>query len=223
MKGRLSTQSTAARHLLIMALLATPVQANDMVNLMRGMFTGLALLGQASNASGLSGGYPGLWGAPLGTNPWASPWAPSPATPWGMSSMGYPLGSMPMQGAPTGGVPWAGIPWANAQMPGYADWFNRQQQNRSGPYSHLMRLLQGSWETHSGGLLLIKGNLARLYVSRDRYQDLEITADQHYVWMRPAGQVQAPDRYEHRIFDRRVILRDRNGKMLILRRHQAQN
>lgn len=177
-----------------------------MANLMRGMFTGLALLGQASNTPGLGYGYPGLWGSPLGGSPWASPWS-------------APMGPMPWAGQSSGGVPWSGVPWANSQLPGYSDWTSRQNYNRNGPYAHLMRILQGSWETHSGGLLLVKGNLARLYLSRDRYQDLEITADQHYVWMRPAGTRQRPDRYEHRIFDRRVILRDENERVLILRRY----
>jgi hypothetical protein len=186
---------------MLLNLLIPVAQANEMANLMRGMFTGLALLGQASNASGLGYGYPGTWGGyyPPGTAPLGGPgtWA----------------------APPLGGVPWNGVPWANAQLPGYSDWATRQQYNRSGPYSHLMRILQGSWEIHSGGLLLVKGNLARLYLSRDRHQDLEIRADKHYVWMRPAGTRQTPDRYEHRIFDRRVILRDEDDRVLVLRRH----
>jgi hypothetical protein len=41
--------------------------------------------------------------------------------------------------------------------------------------------------------------------------------------MRPAGTRQTPDRYEHRIFDRRIILRDRNKQVLVLRRYRPDN
>jgi|GEM_PF-1318009 len=208
-----TTQSRFRQHacgvLILLTLLNPAAQANEMANLMRGMFTGLALLGQASNASGLGYGYPGAWGGhyPPGTAPLGGPWASAPGGPGTWAA------------PPLGGVPWNGVPWANTQLPGYSDWATRQQYNRSEPYSHLMRILQGSWETQNGGLLLVKGSLARLYLSRDRYQDLEIRADKHYVWMRPAGSRQTPDRYEHRIFDRRVILRDEDGRVLVLRRH----
>ena len=85
-----------------------------------------------------------------------------------------------------------------------------------------MRLLQGEWETHSGGLLLVKGSLARLYVSRDRYQDLQISADATYVWMKPvnAGSLTPGDRYQYRVVDQHIVLRDQQQRILLLRRHQ---
>ena len=117
-----------------------------------------------------------------------------------------------------GAAPWGNTPWQSAWGSG-APAGPTVGATSNGRYVSLMRLLQGSWETHNGGLLLIKGNLARLYVARDRYQDLEITVDRVYLWMRPAGSTQTADRYEHRIFDRRIVLRDRAGKVLLLRRH----
>lgn len=187
--------------LLTLAILAgTATHASssgaDIANLMRGMFTGLALLGQASNTQGLGYGYPGLPGSPLGGSPWGA--------------------------APFGSVPWSGIPWANPNLPGYSQWNNGYPgygDYRRSPQP--LRFLQGGWETHSGGLLLVKSNLARLYVSRDRYQDLEIYADRHYVWMRPAGTRQRADRYDYRVNDGGIVLRDRDGRVLVLRRHYA--
>jgi hypothetical protein len=180
---------------------------SEIVNLMRGMFTGLSLLGQAANTPGLNN-Y---------TNPGGLNWAPG-MSPWGGMGPGTP----PMGVSPWGASPWAAAPWAN--NPWQPAWGGAQPgfpgtSPADGRYAYLMRMLQGSWETNNGGLLLIKGNLARLYVSRDRYQDLEITVDRVHLWMRPAGSTQTADRYEHRIFDRRIVLRDRAGKVLLLRRH----
>lgn len=187
------------------AMLNTPLQANDMANLMRGMFTGLALLGQASNTSGLGPAYPGLWYPPLGA---------SAFNPWGLS----PLGGYPIP-PPQGIAPGSGAPWTRVQpgFPGVAVHPNAYGQAAN---PAVMRMLQGTWETHNGGLLLVKGNMARLYVSRDKHQDLEINADRRYVWMRPAGTRQAPDRYEYRVYEKQVILRDRNNRTLSLHRHQ---
>ena len=185
---------------------------SEMVNLMRGMFTGLSLLGQAANTPGWNAqGYPGPQGWTQGGSPWSGV---SPGiSPWGT----------PMWGSPTWGAPpWPPAPpMASAWPPGTPAIANPQWSATNGRNASLTRMLQGSWETHTGGLLLIKGNLARLYVSRDRYQDLEIRVDRHYLWMKPAGSSQPHDRYEHRIFDRRVILRDPNGEVLLLRRHVA--
>ena len=169
---------------------------SEIVNLMRGMFTGLSLLGQTANSPGWNN-YP---------NPGALNWTPG-LSPWG----GMPPGTSPWTAGPWGNNPWQ--TWGGSQS-GFPT-----TSPADGRYAYLMRMLQGSWETHNGGLLLIKGNLARLYVSRDRYQDLEITVDRVYLWMRPAGSTQTADRYEHRIFDRRILLRDRAGKVLLLRRH----
>lgn len=202
---------------------------SGIANLMRGMFTGLALLGQAGNTSGLGGAYPGL-----GISPWGavSPWGGAPAgiSPWGGSTPGMspwqlgPWGGGPMsayQGAPffPGSVPWSGVPWAGQGLPGYAQWHGNQAM--SAPNNQLLRILQGEWETHSGGLLLVKGSLGRLYVSRERYQDLEIAADRAYVWMRPAGSSQPADRYEYRLSERHIVLRDQDQRILLLRRHAS--
>jgi len=204
----------ALRRLFILCLLAMvlPARAADsgseMVNLMRGMFTGLSLLGQAANSPGFNSySNPGALNWPSGVSPWGG-FAP------GGAPMGAPAWGAPMWGA----APWGNTPWQSAWGSG-APAGPTAGATSNGRYVSLMRLLQGSWETHNGGLLLIKGNLARLYVARDRYQDLEITVDRVYLWMRPAGSTQTADRYEHRIFDRRIVLRDRAGKVLLLRRH----
>jgi hypothetical protein len=192
-------------------LLAVDSRGAGVANLMRGMITGLSLLGQASNANqGLN--YPGL-GMP--------------------GALGYP-GMLP-GASPWGSVPWAGVPWATPGMPG---------PGQSGPYwppgnsfsapfgsspyypspyrrinAALLRYLQGSWETTNGGLLIVDGHLARLYLSRDRYQDLELTLNDHYLWVRPVGNRQGyVERYEHRFFDGRIILRDERGRTLLLQR-----
>lgn len=180
---------------LSLSLQAADSTGTTMANMMRGMITGLNLLGQAGNTPGY--GYSGLPGTSWPGTAW-------PGTPWaapGMYPSLYPPMYPPMY--PPGGTlaaPYAGAPAYN-------------QRN-----ANLLRLLQGSWETNNGGLLLVKGQLARLYLSRDRFQDLELTVDQHYVWMRPAGTGQTR-RYEHRIFDKRVILRDEEGKVLLLQRY----
>lgn len=176
-------------------------QNSAFADVMKGMITGLALLGQANNSQ---------------HNPWLgvptlSPWPMAPGTMLpgmqpGMMSM-YPqaltqLGQIPQTTYPP--VPGAYQPYS---------------QNRAAP-SKAMQDLQGSWETNNGGLFLVKGNLGRLYLSRDRYQDLQLQADQRYLWMRPAGGYETK-RYEHRIFTHKVILRASDGKVLLLKRYQT--
>lgn len=186
------------------AFVMQPLAAADsgstgMANLMRGMITGLSLLGQASNPNpGL--GYPGL----------------------GYPGLGYPglfPGAMPGAGW-FGTNPWNAPAWGT---PGTPRPYGSPPAYPNSPYSQinaaLLRRLQGSWETDTGGLLIVEGRLARLYLSRDRYQDIELGLDHHYLWIRPAGDAAAPaERYEHRIFDKRIILRNADGGVLLLRR-----
>lgn len=150
-------------------------------DMMRGMATGLALLGQAANNNPAYNPYVGSW--PGG----------APAAPWGAPPWAYPQGPQP--------------PYPNA----------RQQLS-----ARLLELLQGSWETDAGGLWIVNGQRARLYLTQDRYQDMLLDLDSHYLWMRPAGSQQAL-RYEHRIFDKRIILRDDSGRILQLRRYPVED
>ena len=133
-------------------------------------------------------------------------------------------------------MPWTGVPWATPGMLGPAQtgafwpsgspFYPPQGYSpyyRPSPYqrinANLLRDLQGSWETNNGGLLIVDGHLARLYLSRDQYQDLELTLNNQFLWVRPVGNRQGyAERYEHRIFDKRVILRDDQGRTLLLRR-----
>lgn len=224
-RGYLKPSMRALALTLALSCLVANAQStgSGIANLMRGMFTGLALLGQAGNTPELGTAYPGLGMSPWGGAPWAgnpagmSPWGTSPPgmSPWSVG----PWGGVPLtayQGMP---IPPGGVPWANQGLRAYPQWNGNQAF--ATPNSGLLRILQGEWETHSGGLLLVKGTLARLYVSRDRYQDLQIAADSAYVWMRPAGTSQAPDRYEYRVSNRHIVLRDQDQRILLLRRHAA--
>lgn len=164
---------------------------NTFGNILRGMATGLALLGQATNNQ---------------TPNYASPVIPVYPLP-----PGYAWPGAPAWGAPpwTGGYGYPGYPY-NGNHP--------QARSRQST----LRRLQGSWETSNGGLLLIKENLARLYVSADRHQDLYIRADRHYVWMWPVDS-QAVKRYDHRIFDDKILLRDEQGNTLTLKRYRPKS
>lgn len=184
---------------------------------MRGMINGLSLLGQAGNLHNGFGNfgqlYPGL-GYP------------------GLVPGGAMTGMSPFGVSPWGGMPWAGAPWQvpggypSGQFPMTPDLTTLQGMGLASPYRRinqsLLRKLQGSWETDNGGLLLVEGRLARLYLERDRYQDLQLALNNHYLWIRPAGSAAADsERYQHRIFENQVILRDEIGRVLLLRRYEA--
>ncbi len=168
-------------------------------DMLRGMATGLAILGQASNANTTPGYYAPL--APVvPVLPPGYAWPAAPAVPaWGTPA--WP-----------GGAGYLGYPYAPmGPYPPVPPYYYSQQR--------FLRRLQGAWETDSGGLLLVKGNMARLYLSRDRHQDLYIRADPRYVWMRPVNSGEER-RYDHRIFDDKILLRDDEGRTLTLKRYR---
>lgn len=172
---------------------AAATTGSPFLDMMRGMATGLALLGQNANTTAPTVIYPQIHPLPIPTYPLF----PS-GYPWGPS---FP-GLLPL---PYGTLPYSGVPWSPPT--GYA---------RGGS---ILSKLQGAWETNNGGLLLVRNNMARLYVSRDQYQDLYITTDPRYLWLQPVGS-QNPTRYEHHIYRDRMVLRDGRGNSLVLRRYR---
>jgi hypothetical protein len=161
-------------------------------DMLRGMATGLAILGQAGNRNATPGYYAPV--IPVLPPGYIWPAAPAWGTPTWTGVPGYP------------GYPYAPPP------PGYPGpaYYDRH---------HILARLQGGWETDSGGLLLIKGNMARLYLDRQHHQDLYIRADPRYIWMRPVESDQEK-RYDHRIFDDKILLRDAQGRTLTLKRYR---
>lgn len=189
------------RHLLcaILAWLMPTFAAaagSTVTDLMRGMATGLALLGQSGNRTTPPYLSPGV---PFYPSAQGLPWATPPAMPgWGMP-------------------PWNGFPVYPATPP-YNSYNPVQSPEPSSP--RVLERLQGSWKTDKGGLLLIRRDMARLYVKRDQYQDFYIRADSRYLWMWPVGS-QASQRYEHHISSDRIVLRDEFGSSLTLLRYQS--
>jgi hypothetical protein len=160
-------------------------------DMLRGMATGLALLGQAGSVGAPALAYPQVPVYPVPIYPPAYPWpvAPPYAAPYDGP-----------HGAPWGAPTW---PPAGGQS--------------------VLELLQGAWQSDNGGLLLVKDNLARLYLSRDRYQDLYLRADTRYLWLRPAGTPGRTMRYTYRVHDDRLELYDWQGNSLILRRYRPKS
>lgn len=86
--------------------------------------------------------------------------------------------------------------------------------------SAFLEHLQDAWKSDNNDLLLVKDNLARLYLSHNRYQDLYLHADARYLWLRPAGTSGRTVRYAYRVHGDRIELYDQRGNSLILRRYQ---
>lgn len=159
-------------------------------DILRGMAGGLALLGQSGNTTG----FP-YFGS-------GNPFYPmSPGPMWPNS------GGFPAWGAP----PWGGY---SPYSPPY-----RQYPDRDSTGSRVLERLQGSWKTNKGGLLLIRRDMARLYISRDEYQDFYLRADDRYLWMWPIKS-QASQRYEFHISSDRIVLRDEFGSSLTLLKYR---
>ncbi len=118
-----------------------------------------------------------------------------------------PVGLIPGTGVWTGpGTPgFGGLPgnWAGQGYPGW------QANSR----------LDGIWELDNGGVALIRGNAARLYVSRVQYQDFAIHYDAHSLWWQPhrGGR---PSHYRYQIREGRMILQDEEGNLLLMRRRR---
>lgn len=113
----------------------------------------------------------------------------------------------PMPGMTGGGFPRAiGNP---AGPNGYA----------GGSAPHSAALLDGAWELDKGGFVVIRGGAARLYLTREKYQDFSIGYDRQYLWWSPQ-RGGSPSRYRYQMSDGRMILSDEDGKLLLLRRRR---
>ncbi len=156
-------------------------------DMLRGMGTALALLGQGSTLGNPALGYPVV------------PVYPPPA----YYPPVYPWPTMPPQAAYPS--PWGQTAWPPVDS------------------QRLLDVLQGAWESENGGLLLVKNDLARLYLSRERYQDLYLRADARYLWFQPATRKGRTVRYAYRVLDDRIELYDRQGNRLVLRRYQPKS
>ncbi len=162
------------------------------------------------------GGVPGL--SPLsgfGGVPGMSPFAglggvPGVSTLPGLSTVpGY--GMAPGMGAwPGAPIPGIGVPPGNWAGPGYYG---------GGPAAHQSTALDGIWELDNGGMAIIRGNAARLYLSREQYQDFSIGYDRAYLWWQPR-RGGSPSRYRYQIREGRMILQDEEGKVLFMRRRR---
>ncbi|RMG37634.1 MAG: hypothetical protein D6720_02820 [Gammaproteobacteria bacterium] len=172
---------------------ASATTGSPFLDMMRGMATGFALLGQNGTTTSPTIIYPPIQPLPV---PAYSPFAPS--YPWTASVPGWP------PAVPFGTGIYPATPW-----PPTAPY----------PPGNILSKLEGAWETSNGGLLLVRDSLARLYVSRDEYQDLYLRADPRYLWLQPVGS-QVPTRYEHHIYKDRIVLRDARGNSLVLRRYK---
>lgn len=131
------------------------------------------------------------------------------------------MGPMEMPGMMPGMGP--GMPMApgGMMMPGANPWHYGQQlmppANLQPPKKRIP-LLEGAWEIHNGGLLIIKQGLARLYLSKTRYQDFYFKHDHKNIWMQPSEEEGIPLTYDFKLQSGRMIMRDENDKVLLLKR-----
>lgn len=139
----------------------------------------------------------------------------------GMSPM-YGLGGVPgmspMYGL--GGVPgMSAIPGAGG-MPGgsWGNWGNLNYYPQA-PLYRPSTQLDGIWELDKGGFVIIQGNVARLYLSREQYQDFAIHYDGQYLWWRPQEGGKA-SQYRYKAREGRMVLGDHQGNLLLMRRRR---
>ena len=169
------------------------------------------------------GGYPGL--SPLyglGGAPGLSSLSGFGGVP-GLSPLPG-LGGVP--GVPavpgTGGFPGAGnVPYAGAWpgpggLPG--GWSNLTPYG-AGLTNQASTYLNGVWELQNGSFVIIQGNVARLYLSRTQYQDFAVYYDRQNLWWRPQ-RGGTTSRYRYRTRDGRMVLRDHEGNMLLMRQRR---
>jgi hypothetical protein len=162
--------------------------------------------------SGL-GGMPGVGGlSALGGYPAMSSMYGMSAVPGlggmtGLPGMSGIPGAQGMQGL--SGMPQA-FPPGLGQMPG---WPSPQAAGAD------QTRLDGIWELNKGGFVIIKGRHARLYLSREKFQDFIVGFDNTNLWWVPQnGGTQS--RYRYRMQDDRMILADDKGGYLLLRRRR---
>ncbi len=138
---------------------------------------------------------------------------PGMGTPPGMSSI-YGMGGSPGPGQMPGLAGWPPSGFAGAPVPwGYPG--GLAPRSGSAPSGHL----DGTWELNKGGFVIIKGNIARLFVSPERSQDFTIGYDRNRLWWRPRG-TRSTSHYRYQIRDGRMIMQDSEGRMLLLRRRR---
>ena len=157
-----------------------------------------------SGFGGLSGfgGYPGMGVMP----------GVSPLSLYGMG--GAPgMGSLPgMGGVPgmgqfPGMSAWPGAGWGIPNGYGQPTGVNTTGQ------------LDGIWELDKGGFVVIRGSNARLYLSREKFQDFRVGYDRQNLWWTPTtGGTRS--RYRYQLSDGRMILRDKEGNYLLLSRRR---
>jgi hypothetical protein len=130
----------------------------------------------------------------------------------GASGLG-PMGSpMPGMGQSLGA--WPGVPWSQTQ-PG-AGLGSPWSPSAATPVAGL---LDGIWELNTGDVVVIRADAARLYVSRDQYQDYLIRYDDTHFWWRPRDGSKF-ERYRYEMREGRMVLADRDGNLLLLRRRR---
>ena len=140
-------------------------------------------------------------------------WAPGMGTPLGMSSI-YGAGGWPGPGQMPGPAGWppsgfAGVPGAWGYPGG------RVPRSGGVPSGYL----DGAWELNNGGFVIIRGNIARLFVSPERAQDFTIGYDRYRLWWRPRG-TRSTSHYRYQVRDGRMIMQDSDGRTLLLRRRR---
>ena len=174
---------------------------------------GLGTLGSypLTGLGGLPGGIPGAGGVP----------GLSPLSGFGGAPMLSGLGGLPagatvpglgMSGLPYGMPPGGGWPPGSWGVPGNQTWYQGQPLVPRGR-------LDGIWELENGTFVIIQGEMARLYLSQQRYQDFAIRYDRQHLSWKPLQGTSAST-YRYRARDGRMILSDEDGKILLLRRRR---
>jgi hypothetical protein len=152
----------------------------------------------AGNLAVMGTPYPGMGMSPMGAWP-GMPGGQVPGmSPWG-GWTGMPGGSIPGMAPFQGGAPATAWPG-----PGLAG--TQQVQD-----------LDGIWELSNGSVVIIRRNAARLFVSKEKYQDFVIGYDARNFWWSPRGG-NTTTRYQYQMRDGRMVLKDNEGKALLMRR-----
>lgn len=134
----------------------------------------------------------------------------------GMLSGPSPIGGWPGSGMPgMGTYPGTGA-WPGGAMPGMGGW-PADSGFRYGPDMSAVANLDGIWELSNGGVVILKGQAARLYLTRERHQDFVVGYDGKHFWWSPRGS-NVSTRYRYQMRDGRMILRDNEGQVLLMRR-----
>lgn len=196
---------------------ATPLHAaygndNPFIEAMLRMMEVMGLIDRGASPLGVPylPGYPSMMAPGMGTYPGMTP---------GLGTgMGMVPGMTPMN-------PWGGM----GQFPGSGMWQDGGMPNAAGIpfYGWTGRQntvvapenLDGAWELTNGSFVLIKGRNARLYVSKEKYQDFTIGYDHHTFWWTPKGG-NTTSHYKYQERDGRMVMKDNHGKTLLLRRRQ---